>query len=48
MNDAERTARFPEVEDELRARFEELAVPVDGGFVLRQPTKVDLLRRTAA
>jgi ubiquinone/menaquinone biosynthesis C-methylase UbiE len=48
MNDAQRTARFPAVEPELRARFDELAVPVDGGFVLRQPTKVDLLRRTAA
>ena len=46
MNDAERAARFPEVEDELRERFARLATPVDGGFVLRQPTKVDLLRRT--
>jgi ubiquinone/menaquinone biosynthesis C-methylase UbiE len=48
MNDAERTARFPSVEAELRARFERLATPTDGVFVLRQPTKVDLLRKTGA
>jgi ubiquinone/menaquinone biosynthesis C-methylase UbiE len=46
MNDAERTARYPEVEDELRARFDRLAMPVDGAFVLRQPTKIDVLRRS--
>jgi SAM-dependent methyltransferase len=45
-NDAERAARFPAVREEMRARFERLAVPADGGFLLRQPTKVDLLRRT--
>ena len=48
MNDAERTERFPEVEDELRALFDRLATPVGGAFVLRQPTKVDVLRRTGA
>jgi SAM-dependent methyltransferase len=49
MNDAKRTARFPIVEAELRTRFERLAAPADGtGFVLRQPTKVDLLRRAGA
>jgi SAM-dependent methyltransferase len=47
-NDATRAARFPAVEDELRARFERLATPEDGGFVLRQPTKVHLLRRTGS
>jgi SAM-dependent methyltransferase len=46
LNDAARTERFPAVEDELRARFARLATPEDGGFVLVQPTKVDLLRRT--
>lgn len=48
MNDAERAQRFPSVEGELRARFERLATPTDGVFVLRQPTKVDLLRKTGA
>jgi ubiquinone/menaquinone biosynthesis C-methylase UbiE len=45
MNDAERSARYPEVEEELRARFTRLATPADGGFILRQPTKIDVLRR---
>jgi ubiquinone/menaquinone biosynthesis C-methylase UbiE len=44
-NDASRAARLPAAREEMRARFERLAVPADGGFVLRQPTKVDLLRR---
>jgi SAM-dependent methyltransferase len=44
-NDAERAARFPAVEDDLRERFTRLATPEDGAFVLRQPTKFDLLRR---
>jgi SAM-dependent methyltransferase len=46
MNDAERTARYPEVEGELRARFGRLATPADGAFILRQPTKIDVLRRS--
>jgi len=46
MNDAERTARYPEVEEELRARFGRLATPADGAFILRQPTKIDVLRRS--
>ncbi len=46
-NDADRASRFPAVREELRERFERLAVPAgDGAFLLRQPTKVDLLRRT--
>ncbi len=46
MNDAERAARYPEVEEELRERFARLATPTDGAFVLRQPTKIDVLRRS--
>jgi ubiquinone/menaquinone biosynthesis C-methylase UbiE len=46
MNDADRTARYPEVEEELRARFGRLATPADGAFILRQPTKIDVLRRS--
>jgi ubiquinone/menaquinone biosynthesis C-methylase UbiE len=46
LNDAERTARFPAVEAELRARFARLATPDGDGFLLRQPTKIDLLRAT--
>jgi SAM-dependent methyltransferase len=49
LNDAERAARFPSVAEELRARFERMAEPVPGGgHLLRQPMKVDLLRRTGA
>jgi ubiquinone/menaquinone biosynthesis C-methylase UbiE len=45
-NDAARAERLPAAREEMRARFERLAVAQDGGFALRQPTKVDLLRRT--
>jgi SAM-dependent methyltransferase len=48
MNDAERTARYPEVADEMRATFDRVAIPDQGAFLLRQPTKVDVLRRTGA
>ena len=49
LNDAARAARLAAVEPEMRARFERHARPAEGGgFLLRQPTKIDLLRREQA
>jgi ubiquinone/menaquinone biosynthesis C-methylase UbiE len=46
LNDAARAARFAQLGDEVRASFERLAVPDErGGVHLRQPTRVDVLRR---
>jgi ubiquinone/menaquinone biosynthesis C-methylase UbiE len=46
MNDAARTARFAELGTQVRESFDRLAVPDErGGVHLRQPTRVDVLRR---
>jgi ubiquinone/menaquinone biosynthesis C-methylase UbiE len=46
LNDAARAARFAQLGDEVRATFERLAIPDErGGVHLRQPTRVDVLRR---
>jgi SAM-dependent methyltransferase len=48
LNDAGRAARLAELGDTVRASFDRLAVPDErGGFHLRQPIRVDVLRRVA-
>lgn len=43
---AEREARFTELDGEMRERFAHLAVPVEGGgFAFEQPMRVNLLRK---
>ena len=47
LADAQRTAAFERLGDQLRARFEATAERTDdGGFRFRQPMRVDVLRRT--
>jgi hypothetical protein len=46
LADAERTAAFAEIGDELRERFEASAERTnDGAFRFRHPMRVDVLRR---
>lgn len=42
---AEREARFAELDAEMRERFARLATPVEGGFGFEQPMRVNLLRK---
>lgn len=47
LADAQRTAAFDRLQDEVRERFHATAERVDGGFRFRQPMRVDVLRRIA-
>jgi hypothetical protein len=45
LADAQRTAAFDRLQDEVRERFHATAERADGGFRFRQPMRVDVLRR---